>query len=106
MELVKESGGTKEEFLGLVFGGNIVASVTETTFDALGCPPTIPIFLGKIHNPIIIGNNMFPHIMCLWFIKTSDLPGARQQKAMACTDNNLMPKMGNRNLFTYTSEVF
>lgn len=44
--------------------------------------------------------------MWLSFIKTSDLTGARQQKAMAGTDNNLMLKMGNRNLLIYALEIF
>ena len=46
--------------------------------------------------------NIFPYIMWMRFINTSAKPfdptGVRQQKAKACMNNNLMLKMGNRNL--------
>lgn len=47
--------------------------------------------------------------MCMWFTNTSAKPfdpmGVRQQKAKACTNNNLMLKMENRNLLIYVGSV-
>ena len=63
VELGQESTGTKELLLSLVLGGGIAPPVTERTFAALRCPPTIPIFYGEFSVRVIMGNYTFPYIM-------------------------------------------
>lgn len=117
VELVKERGGTtigwdrssKEKLLSLVLGGGIVPPATQRTFAALRCPPTTPTYYGELYIPIIMGKTIFLCITWMWFTNTSAKPpgprGVRLQKAKACTNNNLMLEMGNRNLLIYVGSI-
>lgn len=73
VKLINKPSGTKEDLLSLVFGGGIVPPVIQSTFAALRCPPMIPtyyrnyIFIIYIY---IMGNNIFPCIMCLYGLST------------------------------------